>query len=892
MSTLTGQRVKDTYPFLIQISGGVGSTLTVIEDGLGNALPISFSSGCAWVNGLLTVSVANHTARNAIPIASRKEGGIVYTDNDQIYWQLLPGPWDGTDADWITFSSINSYVSPVFLTFYINGQGEIVTDDTVISGSVTFIWATSIDSAVQANSITITDVTNNVVLASGLANDGSQTITLPSSVSHTDGETNVWRISGNDSKGSAFTRNLTITWLAASIKTYYVRTDGNDTNNGLTDSSGGAFLTLQKAADVVSVGDTVIVRAGTYSGFVLGWDGPVNGAAGHPIWFKADSGVIINHRNNKTVDAIDIESCNFIKVSGFTVTNDGTVTRAGIRMSGGGTGCVIDSNSVTGTGRFGIITGFLRSSYITNNTVTGVLAGGGQNTGHGIYSANAGDTIEISGNTIHDNAADGIHTNGDITQGGTGIQSGLTIKKNFIYNNNLIQSGAAMNFDGIVNSTIENNLVYGEQSAGLALYRIDASSGSNNNLVVNNTIVIASSSPKACLRLANASINNTIYNNILWNISSSGVVIADSDSLTGLVMDYNLMGSKFVVDDVVLTFSEWKTATSGDANSILMTSLSNTFTDYLSGDYTLPSNSDAVNTGIGTLNSTTAPSDDIIGASRPFSTLFDIGAYECTSISLVVSNKSPASSSTGIAVGSTVHWQWDRDISPGSVTFTLTGNSSGSVAGTLTYNSGTFTSTFTPTSSLSAGDTFTSDISAGTSAVGGITLVNPVTWTFSTLGTHRLFGNSYTPNTVDGGDGTDLTLAVHFYTTVSGSITKIWFYKATANTGTHTAKLWNTSDSILATKVFSGESASGWQSVTLDTPISITANTRYFASIHMPNGHYSFDNTIHTKSNDPIFTADVLGSFHPSAFAVGDTFLPSTASASDNLYGIDVELSS
>lgn len=58
-------------------------------------------------------------------------------------------------------------------------------------------------------------------------------------------------------------------------RTYYVLTTGSDSNDGLTNTSGGAFLTLQKAMDVIAGLDcsiynvTVNVGAGTYAGLLL-----------------------------------------------------------------------------------------------------------------------------------------------------------------------------------------------------------------------------------------------------------------------------------------------------------------------------------------------------------------------------------------------------------------------------------------------------------------------------------------------------------------------------------------------------------------------------------------------------------------------------------------------
>lgn len=80
---------------------------------------------------------------------------------------------------------------------------------------------------------------------------------------------------GRLASGSGSAEEVTIREVLTAARTYYVRTDGNDSNTGLLDSSGGAKLTVQGAMDAIAQIDfngyavTVQVRDGTYSGNII-----------------------------------------------------------------------------------------------------------------------------------------------------------------------------------------------------------------------------------------------------------------------------------------------------------------------------------------------------------------------------------------------------------------------------------------------------------------------------------------------------------------------------------------------------------------------------------------------------------------------------------------------
>jgi hypothetical protein len=400
--------------------------------------------------------------------------------------------------------------------------------------------------------------------------------------------------------------------------TYHVSPGGDDGADG---SAARPWQTLQRAAQKVAAGDTVIVAAGQYAGFVLGWDSPQSGTPDAPIVFRAESGATITARNNKTPDGINLERCSHVTVEGFTIVPDAGqgVWRSGLRAGGGGTGVVLRGNTIKmrTTDRYGLYTSFTTDLLVEGNRISGSYNAA-------VYTANSPVRPTLRGNHVFDALGCGLHFNGDSSQGGSGVITGAMVEDNVVHDVGQ-KEGAAINMDGAQDSHIQNNLIYAAHRKGIALYRTDSARGAKNNVVVNNTVVVAADGQWA-LRINSASTDNTVYNNILCSENpSTGSISISADSLSGLTSDYNCVADRFSNNDFGrrISLARWRSSTGQDVHSVVATP-ADLFADAAANDYRLRPGSPAVDAG----TATQAPRKDRAGRPRPAGKGYDIGAYE------------------------------------------------------------------------------------------------------------------------------------------------------------------------------------------------------------------------------------------------------------------------
>ena len=167
---------------------------------------------------------------------------------------------------------------------------------------------------------------------------------------------------------------------------------------------------------------------------------------------------------------------------------------------------------------------------------------------------------------------------------------------------------------------------------------------------------------------------------------------------------------------------------------------------------------------------------------------------------------------------------------------TLSWSVSGNPAPTVTVDNGvgdvTALTSKTVSPSQTTAYTLTAQNDQGTATA-------TATVTVSTSPPHTIFTTQTPAGYETDGASVNYELGTRFTSTVNGQIAAIRFYKAPSESGTHTGRIWNASAQQLASVVFSGETASGWQEQALTTPLAITANTEYIVTVNTGNTYYS-----------------------------------------------------
>ena len=211
--------------------------------------------------------------------------------------------------------------------------------------------------------------------------------------------------------------------------------------------------------------------------------------------------------------------------------------------------------------------------------------------------------------------------------------------------------------------------------------------------------------------------------------------------------------------------------------------------------------------------------------------------------------------------------------------------------GSASFNSANTVDTFTPTSALAAGTTYTVTVSGAQNSSGQTMTTD--TYTFTTSKAFDAGGqcpcaiwpDAAPSGATDATDTSSVNLGVQFQATANGTVSGIRFYKEPDNTGSHTGTLWTASGTELATGTFTNESTQGWEELDFSTPVTITAGTTYVASYLTTTGHYADTSggLSSAVTNGPL-TALANGGVY--AYGSSTTFPTSTYNGSN--YWVDV----
>lgn len=350
----------------------------------------------------------------------------------------------------------------------------------------------------------------------------------------------------------------------AAATTYYVSTKGSDSNPG---SESQPLRTIQEAADKVSLGDTVIVKDGTYHESVKFYK---DGSEGYWITFKSENkwgAKVDGQLNYKHIFHSD-DNLRFNKFEGFEITGS---YDSGISFNGDDSYIKIYNNYIHHTGK------------ICSGTDGGL---------NGIKIGTNSRYIYIDGNVIRDVGRKDDRVGCSVFD--RSHDHGVYTAASYIY--------------------ITNNIFYDNRMG----WSIQFSGGGGPKYVINNVFANPNPEKYGHIVIWNSHGPNTdvlIQNNIFYNPKGAAVHCSRASGST-LIFKNNLIYPES--RDTFTTgcpsgFSESGTI-KGDSK----------FVNPSDNDYHLRSDSPAIDNGV----NSSLVSLDHDGNSRPQGNAYDIGAYE------------------------------------------------------------------------------------------------------------------------------------------------------------------------------------------------------------------------------------------------------------------------
>lgn len=340
---------------------------------------------------------------------------------------VTPGPTPRTVVSVILAAASICFAAQLSAQVSVSISPTLVTTATLATQPFTATVTGSTNTAVtwQVNGVTGGNSSSGLVSTTLLGTANEAIFVAPSAVP-SPASVSVTAVSQADPTKSA-TATVTIQLPSRSGVTYYVSTSGNDNNAG---TLAAPWRTIQKAANTVHAGDTVLVRAGTYNEVVT-----------------------MKTSGNATQGYIT-----FANYPGEAPIVDGTGLAVG---SSGQTGLF----SLEGTFSYIVIQGFEIRNY--SSSAKGKVP-------VGIDFEGAGNNIEILNNHIHNivqtltscNAANALAIALYGTQAPASINN-VTLWGNEI-DHNTTGCSENVSFDGNVQYFVEaNNLVHDGDNIGL-----------------------------------------------------------------------------------------------------------------------------------------------------------------------------------------------------------------------------------------------------------------------------------------------------------------------------------------------------------------------------------------------------------------------------------------